>query len=299
MGTVQLISRVRHQLGQPFGSSGSLDIPKLDQALDLAGDKAVEQGPLLPTRLGDIDFSEGGFPGDRSCAAVLEGRRTLADQKRTHAGPDRHPAPGPAGNPDVHQLGQLADQVHLGRFSPRRIAVDGHGPGNLDVEAVNLLKKAVGPFNAALDPAVRVLPNRLNLAGDPAGLIEERLGAEQGVLSPRRRRRVLGSGRKGGEDRVDLGEKTGVAAGVTEQRLDTVIKLVPHAHTRRLGPRVQTGRLQKPVGGQADAPNFYACAHALAGQGPLLADLAHIAGRIHVGDVVGDDAKLGLGCLQA
>jgi hypothetical protein len=109
---------MRHQLGQPFGSGGSLDIPQLDQALDLAGHKAVEQGALLPTRLGDIDFSEGGFPGDRSGAVVLEGRRTVADQKRPHACPDRHPAHGSGGNPNIHGLGQLADQVQLGRFRP-------------------------------------------------------------------------------------------------------------------------------------------------------------------------------------
>ena len=36
VSTVQLISRMRHQLGQPFGRCGSLDIPELDQALDLA-----------------------------------------------------------------------------------------------------------------------------------------------------------------------------------------------------------------------------------------------------------------------
>ncbi len=299
MGAVQFVSGVGDQLGQSFRRGRGLDVPQFDQTLDLAGLDAVEQRPLLPAGLGNPDFIEGGFAGDGPGAIIAQRRGPLAGQQHARAGPDRDPSDGPRRDPDVHQLGQLADQRRLGCLGARGVAVHGRRPRDLEVQALDLLKQVVGPFDGALDPAVGVFPDRLDLAGDPAGLVEQGLGPEQGVLTTGRGSRILGAGGEGREHGVDLGEEAGVAARVPEQGLDAVVHFVAHAHARRLGSRVQTGRLQEAVGGEADARHLDAGAHPLAGQGLLLRDLADVAGRVDVGDVVGNDAELGLGRLEA
>ena len=286
------------QLGQPFRRGRGLDVPQFDQTLDLAGLDAVEQRPLLPARLGDPDFVEGGFAGDRAGAIIAERRGPLAGQQGARARPDRNPSDGPRRDPDVHQLGQLANQGRLGCLGARGVAVHGRRPRDLEVQALNLLKQVVGPFDGALDPAVGIFADRLDLAGDPAGLVEQGLGPEQGVLATGRGGRVLGAGGEGREHGVDLGEEAGVAARIPEQGLDAIIEFMAHAHARRLGTGAQARRLQEPVGGEANARNLDAGAQALAGQGLLFRDLADIAGRVDVGDVVRNDAQLGLGGLE-
>ena len=253
MGAVQFVGRMGDQFGQPFRCGGRLDIPQLNQTLDLARRDAVEQGTLLSAGLSDPDFVEGGFACDRPGAVVAEGRGALAGQKSARACPDRHAANGSHRNPDVHQFRQLADQGRLSGLRTGGVAIDRRGARDLQVQALDLFQQAVGPFNSALDPAVGVFANRLNLAGDPAGLIEQSLGPEKGILTTRGRRWILGARREGRENGVDLREKAGVAARISEQRLDAVEQFMADAHARGLGPRIQAGRLQEPVGGEANA----------------------------------------------
>src|SRR5690606_12561819 len=156
---------------------------------------------------------------------------------------------------------------------------------DLEVQPLDLLQQIVGLLDGALDAAVSVLAHGLDLAADAAGFVEAGLGAEQGFLAPWRGGGVLGAGGEGGEDGVDLREEA-VAARVAEQRLYAVVKFVPHAVARRLGAGVEAGGLQEAVGGQADTRHLDAGPHALAGQRDLVGDLADVAGRVDVGDVV-------------
>jgi hypothetical protein len=97
------------------------------------------------------------------------------------------------------------------------------------------------------------------------------------------------------EKTPSIWEKKPVPARVAEQGLDPVVQFVLYILAVGLGARVQAGGLQEAVGGQTDARDIDAAPHAFGRQGDLIGDLTDIAGRVDVGDVVGNDPQLGLG----
>ena len=291
----RFVGQPGHQLGQPFVGLRRLGVAQLQQALQLAADQVVGELALLPARLGQPDLVEGGLGVDVAGAGVGERGRAVADQDHAVAGAQADAAGVARAHPHVEELRELVDQLGLGALGPGRILADHRRPGDLDVERVDVLEQAVDGVDGGDDAAVGVLADRLDAGVHARRLVEQLLGLEDRILPAGSGGRVLGRGGQGGEHLVDLAEQADVAAGVAEQVLDPVHQLRAHAVARRVAGGVQAGGLQETVGGQPDAPDLHAGAGAGGDQRVLLDDLADVARRVDVRDVVRNHAQLRLG----
>src|SRR5690606_38206589 len=104
---------------------------------------------------------------------------------------DRHAPDGSGRNLKIDQFGQLADQRRLRELRARGVTAAKGCAGDILVQTLDLLQKAVGPVDGVVDPAVGVFPDRLDLLADPARLLEQGLRLVQGLLSAGRRCGVL------------------------------------------------------------------------------------------------------------
>ncbi|MNS31008.1 Flagellar hook-length control protein FliK [compost metagenome] len=292
MRAVQLIGQTRHQLAQTIRRRRSIHVAQFQQPLDFARGQTFGQRTPLAVRLRDHDLVEDGFRRNSPGPIIFQLRRALTGQQNARSGPHLDPADRPGGDPHVHQFGQLIDQAGLDGLGASGVRTHDIGLGDVDVQLLDLFDQVIDAIHSAGQAAVRFFPRRLDFLGDAGGLVEHGLGLPDRILTQRPRGGVLGRGREGREDLVDLGEETGVRARIAELRLDVIIQFIAHGLTPGVGAGVQAGGLQETIGGQTNARHLHARANALAGPGLLVGDLADIAGRIDVRDVVGNHPQL-------